>query len=349
MENYSISQAGPLSSPSNPEWRRQRLLRIGANSSPQVQSTNDQTTLLGDPMTASYGTLPRESARKKRRRSAQQGLAFLSLGGQDSNDAAENTGLSLPPSPTFRLHSRPSSFLKNFRRPVSAYDAMGYSNSTPAPGHSPDEEGARVNGIRVWYSSFTSIDWLHDAVCFHLISALSYTVIDAPSWLQIKDSARMMRLRRRKSLRGRMTNLLDRSMGWIIVTIVGFLTAIIAFLIVRSEQLLFDFKEGYCVNGWWKAYRFCCPRQADISSLASASAARSPFASFKNEDTCDAWSTWSDVFSPQANPADPQVGEEGWVVEYLSYTIIAVSDIHCPTSIPLNPLFSLRSHQPRHF
>lgn len=28
-----------------------------------------------------------------------------------------------------------------------------------------DTEAARVNGIRVWYSSFTSIDWLHDAVC----------------------------------------------------------------------------------------------------------------------------------------------------------------------------------------
>lgn len=29
-----------------------------------------------------------------------------------------------------------------------------------------DTEAARVNGIRVWYSSFTSIDWLHDAVCY---------------------------------------------------------------------------------------------------------------------------------------------------------------------------------------
>ena len=27
-----------------------------------------------------------------------------------------------------------------------------------------DAEAARVNGVRVWYSSFTSIDWLHDAV-----------------------------------------------------------------------------------------------------------------------------------------------------------------------------------------
>jgi hypothetical protein len=32
-----------------------------------------------------------------------------------------------------------------------------------------DTEATRVNGIRVWYSSFTSIDWLHDAVRRNLL------------------------------------------------------------------------------------------------------------------------------------------------------------------------------------
>ena len=45
------------------------------------------------------------------------------------------------------------------------------------------------------------------------------------------------------------------------VTIIGFLTAIIAFIIVRSEQWLFDIKEGYCTTSIWKAKRFCCPSQ----------------------------------------------------------------------------------------
>jgi hypothetical protein len=31
-------------------------------------------------------------------------------------------------------------------------------------GDKDDTEAARINGIRVWYSSFTSVDWLHDAV-----------------------------------------------------------------------------------------------------------------------------------------------------------------------------------------
>jgi hypothetical protein len=37
-------------------------------------------------------------------------------------------------------------------------------------GHVDDTKAARANGIRVWYSSFTSIDWLHDAVRRNLLS-----------------------------------------------------------------------------------------------------------------------------------------------------------------------------------
>ena len=59
---------------------------------------------------------------------------------------------------------------------------------------------------------------------------------------QIKDSARLLRLRRRRSPRGKARAAADRSIGWIIVTLVGLLTALVAFLIVRSEQLLFDLK-----------------------------------------------------------------------------------------------------------
>jgi hypothetical protein len=67
------------------------------------------------------------------------------------------------------------------RRPVSVAglketikdqwrNTLKHSSSTYDPplddarGDVDDMEAARVNGIRVWYSSFTSIDWLHDAV-----------------------------------------------------------------------------------------------------------------------------------------------------------------------------------------
>jgi chloride channel 3/4/5 len=124
----------------------------------------------------------------------------------------------------------------------------------------------RANGIRVWYSSFTSIDWLHDA---------------------IKDSTRLYRLRRHKSVGGRMRNAGDRLMGWIIVTIVGFLTAIAAFLIVRSEQWLFDIKYGYCKAGWWKARRFCCPNISEARTFALGA----------SREACNAWVTWGEAFT----------------------------------------------------
>src|SRR5260370_41244251 len=89
----------------------------------------------------------------------------------------------------------------------------------------------------------------------------------------------MLSLRRRKSLRGRIKNALDRATGWFVGTIVGLLAAIAAFTIVRLEQWLFDLKEGYCTEGIFKAKRFCCPMFAD---------------SGRTDEPCAAWETWAD-------------------------------------------------------
>ncbi len=169
------------------------------------------------------------------------------------------------------------SFARYSMRPKTMYDEPLLS----AKGDVTDSD-ARVNGIRVWYTSYTSIDWLHDA---------------------IKDSLRFSRLRRRKSLRSRARLMFDKSIGWIIVTIVGFLSAVVAFLVIRSEQFLFDLKEGYCTTSFWKAKRFCCPYLAP-SELVNPHI-RQP---------CAAWKPWHQVGDNVNNP-----------VEYISYTIIAVS------------------------
>ena len=95
-----------------------------------------------------------------------------------------------------------------------------------------------ANGVRVWYESYTTIDWIHDA---------------------IKESSRRRRLRAVKGLRGAALNAWDRLQGWIIVTIVGILTAFIAGAVVQSEAVLFDLKDGYCERDWKLAKRFCCP------------------------------------------------------------------------------------------
>jgi chloride channel 3/4/5 len=152
------------------------------------------------------------------------------------------------------------------------------------------------SGIRVWYSSFSSIDWLHDA---------------------IKDSVRRLRLRRHTSIHGRIRRQIDRSVGWIIVTIVGILTAVAAFLIVRSEQWLFELKDGYCRNGWWKAKRSCCPSLTE----GNGGLRFHPLSAFAFDESCSAWSSWAEFFSyHQDNESKLRI--EG--INYASYTCIAV-------------------------
>ncbi|KAJ7703130.1 chloride channel [Mycena rosella] len=249
--------------PSTTTWRRQRLNRIGSSGTLHAVPTETESTTLQLPAEngRSYGTVPTRPSRRK--------VPPISL---------PHSPLSSPSSPTrspsvsvFRdlAYSRLSS-----QRPISAYD-------TPAIESASDdtEIDARINGVRVWYSSFSSIDWLHDA---------------------IKDSVRFSRLRRRKSLRARARLILDKSMGWFIVTIVGFLTAIVAFLIIRGEQWLFDFKEGYCSESWWKARQFCCPELADAVV-----------------EECPAWRTWAELLVRRG-----AVAEE--FVEYISYSAIAL-------------------------
>lgn len=170
----------------------------------------------------------------------------------------------------------PSYSIPRSQRPISAYDL-------PLEDSTEQVSDARTNGIRVWYSSFTSIDWLHDA---------------------IKDSARFSRLRRTTKVR----LLLDRGLGWLIVTVVGFVTACVAFLVIRSEQWLFDLKEGYCDDAWYKAKRFCC-----FSPVSGG--LKSPWL-LEVDAVCPAWRTWSEVFA--------QYGTRGEMVDYLSWITIAL-------------------------
>ncbi|KAL0574965.1 hypothetical protein V5O48_007010, partial [Marasmius crinis-equi] len=123
-------------------------------------------------------------------------------------------------------------------------------------------------------------------------------------------STRFARLRKGRSLRSRARLALDKSLGWIIVTIVGFLTAIVAFLVVRGEQLLFDFKEGYCTKRWYLAKRFCCPQVDEVAIM---------FSSDLPEGICPAWRSWSEVLTWKHG----ETGEE--LVQYISYTVIALT------------------------
>jgi chloride channel 3/4/5 len=134
----------------------------------------------------------------------------------------------------------------------------------------------------------------------------------------------MLSLRRRKSLRGRVKNALDRATGWFVVTIVGLLVAITAFTIVRFEQWLFDLKEGYCTEGIFRAKRFCCPMSADAGGI---------------DEPCAAWETWAEFLGAEERlPKSWDI--EGWLVEYASYIIVAVSIPTSHTTVETSTPFS---------
>ncbi|GAA5864466.1 hypothetical protein JCM3774_005137 [Rhodotorula dairenensis] len=134
-------------------------------------------------------------------------------------------------------------------------------------------EGEGGNGVRSWYDNFTTVDWLHDAV---------------------KHSIRLRRVRRLKrthGLRGYLYNWWDGTQGWILVTLIGFFTACIAFAIIRSEMWLFDLKEGYCAQDWRHAKRFCYRAASDDPAGKLTGAA----VELSSESGCPNWRTWGQV------------------------------------------------------
>lgn len=270
---------------------RQVPVRRGTNATvPLMSSSNpaglppptEHSSLEPSAIGHSYGTLPGRRRIFSKASLARRNFSQMSI--VNSLQRARSNSLMNVPSLSYSTFSD-LSFARFNTRPISTYDEPLHTKS----GEVPDAD-AKINGIRVWYTSFTSIDWLHDA---------------------IKNSARFSKLRKRKSVRSRIRLSFDRSLGWIIVTVVGFLTALVAFIVVRSEQWLFDLKEGYCVPSWWKAKRFCCSQLADKDLMGSG--VKHPLA-----DLCPAWRTWSAMLLSDPNSEDN-------VMEYVSYTCIAVT------------------------
>ncbi|KUI65450.1 H(+)/Cl(-) exchange transporter 3 [Cytospora mali] len=91
---------------------------------------------------------------------------------------------------------------------------------------------------RVWYDQFTSTDWVHDSIA---------------------DAHRAKALRSRKDFWGRVYLVFDAAQGWVLSALVGFIVAVLAYIINISEQTLFDWKDGYCSTKWYLSENRCCP------------------------------------------------------------------------------------------
>ena len=138
-------------------------------------------------------------------------------------------------------HSRSSSWglrlataLVSERRPTDA----GLSES----------RGSILTDERVWYDQFTSTDWVHDSIA---------------------DAFRVRDLRSRKDLRGRIYAWFDAAQGWILVAIIGCITACIAYFVNVTEASIFDIKQGYCTDGWYFSKRKCCFAEGECASWTS--------------------------------------------------------------------------------
>ena len=127
---------------------------------------------------------------------------------------------------------------------------------------------------RVWYDQFTSTDWVHDSIA---------------------DAFRVRDLRARKDIRGRLYAWFDGAQGWILVAIIGFITACIAYFVNVSETSVFDLKEGFCDEGWYLSRLKCCYQQEE----------------------CPGWRTWSERIS--INGVD-----EKWV-DFMAYVLFVMA------------------------
>ena len=126
---------------------------------------------------------------------------------------------------------------------------------------------------RVWYDQFTSTDWVHDSIA---------------------DAFRIRDLRARKDLRGRILSWFDGAQGWILVAIIGCITACIAFFVNISETSVFDYKEGFCKEGWYFSKRKCCYGQ----------------------NHCPSWETWGQRMSA--------TGIERRWIDFVSYVFFVI-------------------------
>ncbi|QIW99947.1 hypothetical protein AMS68_005465 [Peltaster fructicola] len=144
------------------------------------------------------------------------------------------------------LRSRAASRRSSFSRKLPTLNAsiLHSGSQTPLRSSFPD--------TRAWYDQFTSTDWIRDAIA---------------------DAVRVKELRARRDWRGRLQALFDGAQGWILVAIIGCLTAGVAYVIDVTEATIFDLKSGFCSTGWWHSKRRCCG----------------------GASTCDDWSRWSSL------------------------------------------------------
>ncbi|KAF2270012.1 voltage-gated protein/chloride channel-like protein [Lojkania enalia] len=236
MEHQEQNDTFSTTTPTSPTntFRRPRRTHASDNDLSRYTAT-ERSSLLGNPQgpARSYRSVPATTPGTPRPHSVRH----------NSQIYTSNVRL---------RHSRAGSFNRSFsQRLVNALSSGADRRERLA-----DSMQASKSNIwqddRVWYDQFTSTDWVHDSIA---------------------DAYRVKALRSRKDIRGKIAAWFDGAQGWILVAIIGILTAFLAYFVNVTETTLFDYKEGYCTRAWYMSRKACC----DGASI------------------CDEWLHWSKV------------------------------------------------------
>lgn len=181
--------------------------------------------------------------------SGTRGLSYASIPGLDLHGGRGLASGSLRRS---RYPSRTNSHIGKLSSRRASMDTERPNSIAPSL---KDGMSASILDQRAWYDQFTSTDWVHDSIA---------------------DGARLRQLRQRKDIRGRILARVDGAQGWVLVAVIGCITAAIAYFVDVSDGYIFDLKEGFCTAPVFAGRNKCC----------------------SDAPSCSTWYTWSMIFSP---------------------------------------------------
>lgn len=238
-ENEDDPSTAVRSVPSSPQSYRQRLVQ-GPEQTTGYGSLRDQVEI-GE-TTSLLGKTYENPA-------GTRGLSYASIPGLDTHGGR---GLATGSLRRSRHHSRTNSQIGKLASRRASMDMERPDSVVPSL---KDGMSASMLDERAWYDQFTSTDWVHDSIA---------------------DGARLRQLRQRKDIRGRILARVDGAQGWVLVAVIGCITAAIAYFVDVSDGFIFDLKQGFCTTRWFQSRNVCC----------------------QQAPSCDDWYTWSMIFSP---------------------------------------------------
>lgn len=132
-----------------------------------------------------------------------------------------------------------------------------------------------LQNIKSYYDDFTTIDWANAFGQINLFNFFLKKGYAAPS-IKPMDSSTFELPKPLSVLQKAYLSLGQ----WVLIVIIAFIFAIIAYTIDKFEILLVGFKYGYCSSNWFASEVSCCAHHEELP-----------------DSSCPNWRLWSQVFT----------------------------------------------------